>query len=215
MISRWNLATGCVALAALFGGCAGSRVDRSAAEAVGANADQPDLDFFDILEKRPLACQDDLLHGVLLLSPGGSPATFDERVTEAKELGLIAADARPRARAGLSVGEAAACCQRAVTGTGGADAVAWAQGRGFVKANAIATDPVSGAELLAALQHLHEAVEAAAAAGHPILVRRPDPAGLDAVGLDPADPANTPPASPRQRNNRRLVAPTQTPEPIN
>jgi hypothetical protein len=111
-----------LALTGLLCGCAstsptapeaaapGSRpmVRASAAENTVSSSTQSQLNFFDDLEIRPIAAQDDALHAALLLGTGKSGENYEHRVLLAKRLGYIPSSFNRPGRQAVTVGEVAA-----------------------------------------------------------------------------------------------------------
>lgn len=82
-------------------------VRASAAENVVGQTSQSQLNFFDDLELRPLAAQDDALHAALLLGTGQSGQNYEHRVLLAKKLGYVAPTFSRPGRQAVTVGEVA------------------------------------------------------------------------------------------------------------
>lgn len=77
----------------LGGGCARTRVDASLALPVVVGDVNAELDFWDALTVRPVVCNDDGLHGLLLFADGSDPAlSYSERVVIARSRNWIAPD---------------------------------------------------------------------------------------------------------------------------
>jgi hypothetical protein len=79
-------------------------VGRTAVEAAMADGDAP-LSFFDDLEMRPLASQDDAIHACLLLGTGASAPTYEERLAMAAKLGYVPKTYARPARQAVTMGE--------------------------------------------------------------------------------------------------------------
>jgi hypothetical protein len=80
-----------VLLAALTAaGCARTRVDSSLAAPVAVGDVNAELDFWDAMAERPIVCNDDGIHGLLLFTDGADPtASYAERLAVARERGWI------------------------------------------------------------------------------------------------------------------------------
>lgn len=185
------------------GGCAGPggggargtnrpMVARSAAESgvfepVGAS---PVLRFYDELETRGLACHDDALESVLLLTAGVGASTYDERVRRATELGLLAPGFSRPAREAVTVGEVSVLIARAEQPGREIDpqaAVDVLVASGALPSTIRPNQGITGAQLLSVIGHAADA-------------RRES-------GTAPASPMTPPAATP-------APAPTDGPEPL-
>lgn len=152
-----SLAAGALAVAA--GGCLHQQpaAPQSAAQVTDQRR-AGELEFFDELERRPMACQDDLLHGLLLVAGGELPATAQARAETARRAGIVDAGYRRDPLDRVTVHEAAVAAARVVGGPGSRDHAAWTDGAtdwarraGLVPAEARPDDALTGAQLLAIL----------------------------------------------------------------
>src|SRR5262245_19904231 len=102
--------------AALLAGCQGGgngsetggrpSVEVSAADLFswGPGSSSQQLEFYDELERRPIASQDDAVHSVLLLAGGTSAPTYQARLASAKSRGLLDSGYSHPAREAVTVG---------------------------------------------------------------------------------------------------------------
>lgn len=185
----WRRAAWWIGVAATLGGCARSdltagsraepqpvisgrpRVAQSATEvAPGGGSDQ--LDFFDELEKHPLATQDDAVHAVLLAFHGSSAPSYVQRAAIAKQLGLMDPGINQQPREAVTAGEVAQLLSGALRGApsdtdsrtrGGfptsQQALAALQAQGVLPADWRPIRGVTGPELLAAIKHTRRVID--------------------------------------------------------
>lgn len=143
------LALGCLS------GCQTSGAPSAAEATASAPQSSRDLEFFDELDRRPVASQDDLLQGMLLVRSSAAPADHAARVAEAKRLGIVDASYSRPARGVVTVEQASA----AAAGALGArdfprwqgDATRWAKTEGLVPQDVRGSDELTGGQLLAIL----------------------------------------------------------------
>ena len=90
-------------------------VDRSAIE-VSQPSDSTGLAFFDELEGKPLASQDDAIHSMLLLGTGTSAASYEQRVAMAKELGYVERGFDRPGRQAVTMGDVAEMASKILEG---------------------------------------------------------------------------------------------------
>lgn len=149
-------------LAACSGGSgAGSSsrpiVNSTAAEsAAGPQTSIRGLRFFDELETRALVAHDDALEGVLLLACGRGAATYADRVSIAKSLGLLDASFDRPAREAATIGEVSQMVARVLdpSGQSGASqerAVSDLVERGMLPPPARTVQGLTGAQLVSIL----------------------------------------------------------------
>jgi hypothetical protein len=101
-----------------LGGCARTVLESSVVDAApGAEAE---LDFWEGLEQQRIVTVNDTLHALLLFADdGGSFATYDERLTEAKRRKWLSASADPAANESVTVGLVAVAACRILDVKGG------------------------------------------------------------------------------------------------
>lgn len=76
--------------AATATGCARTRVETSLAAPVAVGDINAELDFWDAMAERPIVCNDDGLHGLLLFTDGADPsASYAERLAVARQRGWV------------------------------------------------------------------------------------------------------------------------------
>jgi hypothetical protein len=76
-----------------WSGCARTRVETSLAGPVEMGDVNAELDFWDALTTRPVVCNDDGLHGLLLFTDGADPSlSYSERVVIARSRNWIPPD---------------------------------------------------------------------------------------------------------------------------
>ncbi len=90
-------------------------VDKSAIE-VSQPSDSTGLAFFDELEGKPLASQDDAIHSMLLLGTGTSAASYEQRVAMAKELGYVERGFDRPGRQAVTMGDVAEMASKILEG---------------------------------------------------------------------------------------------------
>jgi hypothetical protein len=79
-----------VATAMLSMGCARTTVEQSLAAAVKAGDVNAELDFWDAIAERPVVCNDEGFHGLLLFSDGEDSSTsYEQRLAAARERGWV------------------------------------------------------------------------------------------------------------------------------
>lgn len=188
-----RMTLGMLCLVSGAGGACQSAGEPSAAEETSAApAPSRELEFFDALDRRPVATQDDLLQGMLLVRNGSAPADHAGRVAEARRLGIVGASYSRPPRSAVTVEQASAAAAGAI-GTRDfsawqGDATRWAKTERLVPQDVNGTDQLSGGQLLAILGGVSD-----------LLVSRPAPApdaassGTDA--FDAFTPVTTKPAS--------------------
>jgi hypothetical protein len=158
------MVTACGAMAGLAGGLGGCSstahetmmvgnrplVGQTAVEASPAG-DAGGLGFFDELEGKPLASQDDAIHAMLLLGTGTSGGTYEQRVGMAKALGYVDKGYNQPARQAVTIGEVASMATRILEGKTPAtqdDAMARLVHREIAPGSARANQGLTGAQLV-------------------------------------------------------------------
>ncbi len=114
-------------------------------------SDAGGLGFFDALEAKPLASQDDAIHSMLLLGTGVSGGTYEQRVAMAKKLGYVDGSFGSPARQAVTMGEIASMATRILEGKPTAtqeDAMARLVRREIVPAAGRANQGMTGAQLV-------------------------------------------------------------------
>ena len=114
-------------------------------------SDAGGLGFFDALEAKPLASQDDAIHSMLLLGTGVSGGTYEQRVAMAKKLGYVDGSFGSPARQAVTMGEIASMATRILEGKPAAtqeDAMARLVRREIVPAAGRANQGMTGAQLV-------------------------------------------------------------------
>ncbi len=114
-------------------------------------SDAGGLGFFDALEAKPLASQDDAIHSMLLLGTGVSGSSYEQRVAMAKKLGYVDASFASPARQAVTMGEIASMATRILEGKPAAtqdDAMARLVRREIAPAAARANQGMTGAQLV-------------------------------------------------------------------
>ncbi len=114
-------------------------------------SDTGGLAFFDALEAKPLASQDDAIHSMLLLGTGVSGGTYEQRVAMAKKLGYVDGSFGSPARQAVTMGEIASMATRILEGKSAAtqeDAMARLVRREIVPAAGRANQGMTGAQLV-------------------------------------------------------------------
>ncbi len=148
-------------LASVPGGCSpsahetmmvGNRplVGQTAVEASPVG-DAGGLGFFDELESKQLASQDDAIHAMLLLGTGTSGGTYEQRVAMAKTLGYVEKGYHQPARQAVTMGEVASMATRILEGKTPAtqdDAMARLVHREIAPSSARANQGLTGAQLV-------------------------------------------------------------------
>lgn len=125
-------------------------VKETAVEAAPVS-DAGGLGFFDALEAKPLASQDDAIHSMLLLGTGVSGGTYEQRVAMAKKLGYVDSGFASPARQAVTMGEIASMATRILEGKPAAtqeDAMARLVRREIAPAAARANQGMTGAQLV-------------------------------------------------------------------
>lgn len=109
-----------------------------------------ELAFFDDLEMRPLASQDDAIHACLLLGTGSSGTSFEQRMGMAKELGYVPREYNRPARQAITMGEVSTMVVKILEGErrSEGDALAKLVHRGIAPASASANQGLTGAQLV-------------------------------------------------------------------
>lgn len=150
------LACAAVVAAAGWAGCSTAVVDHSAADVAMARSESSaGLEFFDELERRPLACQDDLLQGLLMVRQGKAPSDHAGRVAEAVRLGIIDAGYSASPLSKVTVEEASSASVRTIASRDypkwAGHATGWARAEGLVPEDALPDAALTGAQLLSML----------------------------------------------------------------
>lgn len=138
-------------------------VRASAAENVVGQTAQSQLNFFDDLELRPLAAQDDAVHAVLLLGTGQSGENYEHRVLLAKKLGYLPATFNRPGRQAVTVGEVAvmlsAVAEPKAARTSEA-AVDWLVKSGVLAQRLPAYQGLTGAQLVSLVGQMQDKLQA-------------------------------------------------------
>ena len=125
-------------------------VDRSAIEA-SQPSDTTGLAFFDELEGKPLASQDDAIHSMLLLGTGTSAPSYEQRVAMAKELGYVERGFDRPGRQAVTMGDVAEMASKILEGKRPAtsdEAMAKMVHREIAPASARPNQGLTGAQLV-------------------------------------------------------------------
>lgn len=139
-------------------------VAQSAVESLGASADEGGLGFFDALESRPLASQDDAIHAALLLGTGSSAPASDQRVAMASALGYLPPDFARSPREAVTIGEVATMLAPIVEGRpfrSADSALSALRARGVVVGTGLPNQGLTGAQLMSIVGAMQDAMAAA------------------------------------------------------
>lgn len=172
-------------------GCASSRtsaraldqrptVAQSAAESIDASADEGGLGFFDALESRPLASQDDAIHAALLLGTGSSAPTAPQRIAMASTLGYLPANFDRSPRDAVTIGEVAnvlAPILEARPIASPAAAIGALRARGVTIGTGLPNQGLTGAQLMSVVGAMQDAMSAAGIQKVPAPIVPSAPAG--------------------------------------
>lgn len=133
-------------------------VEQTAVEA--SAGDDSALAFFDSLEERPLASQDDAINACLLLGTGTTGATYEQRMGMAQKLGYIPKSFDRPARQAVTMGEVSAMGIRLLEGRtlSQEDALAKLMQRGIAPASARYNQGLTGAQLVSITGGLRDAM---------------------------------------------------------
>jgi hypothetical protein len=206
-------------------------VGQTAVQASAADGPDALITFFDDLEARPLAAQDDAIHAALLLGTGRSGGSYAERVAMARELGYLPKGFDRPGNQAVTIGEVSAMLARVLgqTPPDQASAVRALVSRGALPATAEANQGLTGAQLVSMVGMTQDAMAAegvarveapvvavAAApkpeAPKPAATPESAPAPTPAVAqAEPAPPAPVAPAvanAPEQPDPAEAVQPT-------
>ena len=155
-----------VAVCGLAGGMVGCASDGSRAADVGVGfrplvaqsaiesspaSDASGLAFFDELEGKPLASQDDAIHSMLLLGTGTSAPSYEQRVMMAKELGYVERGFDRPGRQAVTMGDVAEMASKILEGNRPAsaeEAMAKLVHREIAPASARPNQGLTGAQLV-------------------------------------------------------------------
>jgi len=138
-------------------------VRASAAENVVGQTSQSQLNFFDDLELRPLAAQDDAVHAVLLLGTGQSGQNYEHRVLLARKLGYVSPAFNRPGRQAVTVGEVAvmlsAVAEPKVARTP-EQAVEWLVGAGVLAQKLPVFQGLTGAQMVSLVGQMQDKLQA-------------------------------------------------------
>jgi hypothetical protein len=153
----------------------------------GAGARAVELEYLDLLERRPLIGADDMLSGLLMVRTGSMGRNYMARVTEARRLGIVDETWDAPARRAMTAEDLAV----AVVATLGdlrsrAAALAYVQSRGWLPSDLAPSSTVSGAQFLSLLGSLSDELARRGRGGssmRPPAGAEPDP--FDQLGFGP------------------------------
>jgi hypothetical protein len=165
-------------------------------------ASSTELAFFDELETRPLAAQDDAVHAALLLGTGSSGQTARHRVQLAQALRYLPTHSLRPSREAVTVGEVSQLFAAVLVGQrqrSADDAVGLMVSKGVLKANLPAYQGMTGAQLVSmigAAQDVMQSTGVAKVTLPNILVTQNEPV----MATTPAQAPATQVASPAPTN---------------
>lgn len=133
-------------------------VDQTAVEA--SASDGSALAFFDDLENRPLASQDDAINACLLLGTGSTAPTYEQRRGMAARLGYIPKDFDRPARQAVTMGEVSVMSIKLLEGRSLSqeDALSKLMQRGIAPASARYNQGLTGAQMVSITGGLRDAM---------------------------------------------------------
>jgi hypothetical protein len=134
-------------------------VEQTAVEASAADGGSA-LAFFDDLETRPLASQDDAINACLLLGTGATAPSYEQRVAMAEKLGYIPREYNRPARQAVTMGEVATMSVKLLEGRrlSQEDALSKLMQRNIAPASARYNQGLTGAQLVSLTGGLRDAM---------------------------------------------------------
>lgn len=155
----------------------------------GGGARAVELEYLDLLERRPVIGADDMLSGLLMVRAGSMGRNYMARVTEARRLGIVDQAWDAPARRAMTAEDLAV----AVVATLGdvrtrASALPYVQSRGWLPSDLAPASTVSGAQFLSLLGNLSDELARRGRGGSSMMRTGPgveaDP--FDQLGFGPA-----------------------------